>query len=59
MAPKVMINLRAKRKDVEFIDQAAGLRGQSRSAFIREAAEKEAIKIMSRAAIDAARKAKP
>jgi uncharacterized protein (DUF1778 family) len=41
------INMRVRRADLDLIDRAAEIEGKSRSAFLREYAEAEAIKILS------------
>lgn len=43
---KTVINMRARRSDLDVIDQAARVLGMSRSAFIRTAAEVRARRVI-------------
>jgi len=43
-----VINMRARPADIAIIDQAARALGKTRSAFMREAAEREARKVFAK-----------
>jgi uncharacterized protein (DUF1778 family) len=46
MAKNEVINMRSRSIDVAIIDEAAKIEGKSRSAFIRDCAERAAIRVL-------------
>lgn len=45
MGQEVTINVRARSADVDLIDRAADIEGKTRSAFLRDCAERTARKV--------------